>query len=278
MANKNRNRNNYSTDENWEQNRRRSDDDFQNRNTYGGYGNDYSGQDRNYGNRGYGNEGNYSKMSNENYGGYSNQDQYSSDSNWNQDNDWNRGQGQWGGNYGTSGGYAGREDRNRRNVDSGNYGGRNRSQRSMYGGDTSNYGNANQGSFDRDWWDKTRDEVSSWFGDDDAERRRRSDRQHSGGGYKGKGPKDYKRSEERIKEDAYDRLSDDDMVDATNVQVQVQDNEVILSGTVNERSQKRRAEDIVESISGVANVQNNIRVSRGGDTTDATDKNKLKNW
>ncbi|MFN2439346.1 MAG: BON domain-containing protein, partial [Chitinophagaceae bacterium] len=172
--------------------------------------------------------------------------------------------------YGTSGNYGGRQDW-------GGSGGRNRNQRSMYGGDTSNYGNANQGSFDRDWWDKTRDEVSSWFGDDDADRRRRNDRQRSGGGYKGKGPKDYKRSEERIKEDAYDRLSDDDLIDATNLQVQVQDNEVILSGTVSEREQKRRAEDLVESISGVANVQNNIRVSRGGDT-DATDKNKLKNW
>ncbi len=133
----------------------------------------------------------------------------------------------------------------------------------MYGGDTSNYGNANQGSFNRDWWDKTRDEVSSWFGDDDAKRRRSNEKINSGG-HKGKGPKDYKRSEERIREDVCDRLSDDDMLDATDIQVQVQENEVVLTGTVNEREQRRYAEDLVESISGVSHVQNNIRVNRGG--------------
>jgi osmotically-inducible protein OsmY len=285
MANKNRNRN--LSDENWQQNKGRHDDDYQTRDNYGSYGNTGFGDDYNRGSQRKGsgdsayqremeNQGNYGQMNSENYGDYSNRNQYTGD------NDGNRGQGQRsgysGGSYGTSGGTGGREDWGRRNVGSGSYGGRNRNQQSMYGGDTSNYGNANQGSFDRGWWDKTRDEVSSWFGDDDAERRRRSDSRNSGGGYKGKGPKDYKRSEERIKEDVCDRLSDDDLLDATDVQIQVQDNEVILSGTVNEREQKRRAEDLVESISGVTHVQNNIRVNRSGGITDTTDKNKIKNW
>jgi osmotically-inducible protein OsmY len=272
MANKNRNRNNYDADENWEQTRRRGNDDYQNRS---GYGNDYDrGQGGNYGNRSsYGNESNYGQMNNQGFGGNSNRNQDLGESDWKRDNDRNLGQGQSGKNS------SGRQDWGRSNVDSGDYDQkRNKGPRNMYGGDTSNYGNANQGSFNRDWWDKTRDEVSSWFGDDDAERRRRTDTTNSGGGHKGKGPKDYKRSEERIKEDAYDHLSDDDMVDATNVQVQVQDNEVILSGTVNDREQKRRAEDIVESISGVTNVQNNIRVSRSGEITDTTERSKSKNW
>ncbi len=38
--------------------------------------------------------------------------------------------------------------------------------------------------------------------------------------------------------------------------------EVILTGTVNSRDQKRRAEDIAESISGVNNVENRIRVGQ----------------
>ena len=42
--------------------------------------------------------------------------------------------------------------------------------------------------------------------------------------------------------------------------------EVTLSGTVNRRDQRRRAEDIAESVSGAKHVQNNIRVS---DTTTA---------
>jgi osmotically-inducible protein OsmY len=135
-------------------------------------------------------------------------------------------------------------------------------QRSMYGGDTSNYGNMNQAGYDRGWWDRTRDEVSSWFGDEDAERRRRRDRRMDTGGYRGKGPKDYHRSEDRIREDVCDRLTDDDMLDATNIHVEIKADEVILSGTVNNREQKRRAEDLVESISGVRDVENRIRINR----------------
>ena len=117
----------------------------------------------------------------------------------------------------------------------------------------------NTGNNDRGWWDRTRDEVSSWFGDDDAERRRRMDR--TSGPHKGKGPRDYQRSEDRIREDVCHRLADDDRVDASDIQVQIQKDEVILSGTVNSREEKRRAEDVVESIYGVRNVENRIRVS-----------------
>ena len=39
-------------------------------------------------------------------------------------------------------------------------------------------------------------------------------------------------------------------------------NEVTLSGTVPSKQQKRRAEDIAESVSGVHNVQNNLRVKQ----------------
>ena len=109
---------------------------------------------------------------------------------------------------------------------------------------------------DRGWWDRTADEVSSWFGDEDAERRRRMDKMH-----KGRGPKNYQRSDERIKEDINDRLSDDWFVDASDIDVTVQSGEVTLAGTVDERTSKRRAEDIAESVSGVKHVENRLRVS-----------------
>jgi osmotically-inducible protein OsmY len=115
---------------------------------------------------------------------------------------------------------------------------------------------------DRGWWDKASDEVSSWFGDDDAERRRDSDRIRSGQ-HKGKGPKGYSRSDERIKEDVNDRLADDVFVDASDIEVTVNQGDVTLTGVVQERSEKRRAEDIVEAISGVKNVENRIRVGSG---------------
>ena len=127
---------------------------------------------------------------------------------------------------------------------------------------------------DRGWWDRTTDEVSSWFGDEEAERRRRMDRQRDKQ-YKGKGPKNYQRSDERIKEDINDRLSDDWYVDASEVDVTVQNGEVTLSGTVDERTSKRRAEDIAESVSGVRHVENRLRVSTSSsysssDTSSAT--------
>ena len=88
-----------------------------------------------------------------------------------------------------------------------------------------------------------------------------------GAGYAGRGPKDYQRSDDRIREELCDLMTDDDELDASEITVQVQKGEVTLTGTVSSRDQKRRAEDLVESISGSREVINNIRVSRqdGGD-------------
>lgn len=80
--------------------------------------------------------------------------------------------------------------------------------------------------------------------------------------HRGKGPKGYQRSEGRIMEDVCDRLTDDHYVDASDIEVQVKGNDVVLTGTVSDRDQKRRAEDIVETVSGVQNVENRIRVGR----------------
>jgi len=145
-----------------------------------------------------------------------------------------------------------------------------RQPRNRYGGDTSNYGNANQGGFDRDWWNRTKDEVASWFGDTEAERRRNMDRKSEGSHY-GKGPKNYKRADHRIHEDVCDRLTDDDLVDASEIEVTVQNAEVLLTGFVTTREQKRRAEDIAESIAGVNNVENRLRVGQNATTTGTSD-------
>src|SRR6185436_11753121 len=80
--------------------------------------------------------------------------------------------------------------------------------------------------------------------------------------FAGRGPKDYQRSDERIREDISDRFTDDHMLDASGITVQVQGGEVTLSGTVTDRDQKRRAEDMAESCSGVKDVTNHIRVER----------------
>lgn len=103
------------------------------------------------------------------------------------------------------------------------------------------------------------DEIASWFGDDDATRRREAD-------HRGKGPKGYRRSDDRIREDVNDHLSDDPGVDASDIEVSVENGEVTLSGLVSSRQEKRRAEDCVERVSGIGHVQNNLRVRAEGET------------
>jgi len=94
------------------------------------------------------------------------------------------------------------------------------------------------------------------------------------GGHAGKGPKNYKRTDERIQEEVSDRLTDDDMLDASEITVQVRDGDVMLSGTVSTREDKRRAEDLIENCSGVKEVTNNLRITHqdqtaGGNRTGA---------
>ncbi|HEX6095687.1 MAG TPA: BON domain-containing protein [Thermoanaerobaculia bacterium] len=80
--------------------------------------------------------------------------------------------------------------------------------------------------------------------------------------YRGRGPKNYQRSDERIREDVCERLTMDHDVDASDVEVSVREGVVMLEGTVRERQAKRIAEDICESVRGVKDVQNNLRVTR----------------
>lgn len=96
----------------------------------------------------------------------------------------------------------------------------------------------------------------SWFGDRDARRRREQD-------HRGRGPKNYARSDERIREDVNDRLTEDVWLNASEIDVAVEQGEVTLSGTVEDRRAKRRAEDCVDTISGVKHVQNNLRYTSG---------------
>ncbi|EYF04630.1 BON domain-containing protein [Chondromyces apiculatus] len=89
-------------------------------------------------------------------------------------------------------------------------------------------------------------------------------------GFFGRGPKGYKRSDERIHEDVCEALSDRHDVDASEVTVQVKDGEVTLVGTVHDRRHKRMIEQIAEAVRGVDDVHNQIRVQRPEEATKAT--------
>ena len=76
----------------------------------------------------------------------------------------------------------------------------------------------------------------------------------------GKGPKGWQRSDERIREDVSEALARHPEVDASDIEVKVQECEVTLTGTVTDRDAKRIAEDVVERVFGVKDVQNQIKV------------------
>lgn len=71
-----------------------------------------------------------------------------------------------------------------------------------------------------------------------------------------------KDSDQRIEEDVDERLTEHADIDASDIEVKVQGGEVTLTGTVNERHAKRIAEDVVESVMGVKQVHNQIRVQQ----------------
>ena len=146
------------------------------------------------------------------------------------------------------------------------YGGRDRQTEYMrgYGSDQSRGGEWGGEDYGRE-----RSEDSSYgfpFEGRDQQRRSRGGMGQQQGGtgmegpHRGKGPKGYARGDDRIREDVCNRLTDDAHLDASEIEVEVKDGEVTLTGTVRERQDKRRAEDIVEAASGVKHVQNNLRV------------------
>ena len=111
----------------------------------------------------------------------------------------------------------------------------------------------------RDWFDEKRDE----FRQGRAAGAHHASGQHAGvgaHGYRGVGPRGYRRDDARIHEDVCDALTDSDTLDAGNITVSVQDGVVKLAGTVPHRLMKRVAEELAEDCSGVRDVENALRV------------------
>ncbi|AUN99251.1 BON domain-containing protein [Bacteriovorax stolpii] len=84
--------------------------------------------------------------------------------------------------------------------------------------------------------------------------------------FTGKGPKGYKRSDDRIKEEVCETLARNPRIDASDIEVKVEEACVTLSGTVESKEIKRAAEMAIENLSGVDDVKNEIRVKRADDS------------
>lgn len=140
-------------------------------------------------------------------------------------------------------------------------GGMGREIESQFGRDRERY--LGREGRERDWDDDDRSlmermgEGARRFGES-VKRTFRGER----GPFWGKGPKGYRRSDERIREDVCERIAMHGWIDASDVDIKVQNGEVILSGTVPERWHKRMLEDIAEDLHGVDDVRNELRVKR----------------
>ncbi len=82
------------------------------------------------------------------------------------------------------------------------------------------------------------------------------------GPHAGKGPKGFKRSPDHLKERVCERLESAGNIDASDIEVNVENEEVTLTGSVSDREQKRLAEDCAESVHGVSDVHNHLTIRR----------------
>lgn len=154
---------------------------------------------------------------------------------------------------------------------------RDRDERARYGYDRGHGEAGRVETGGREAWEEHREDagdflhragerISSWFRGDELMRGSRDEgdyEAHRHGeprGHRGLGPKGYQRSDERISEEVHDRLTEDPWLDASHIEVEVGAGEVTLSGHVENREAKHRAERLIEDLSGVRHVQNNLRV------------------
>lgn len=134
-----------------------------------------------------------------------------------------------------------------------------------------------QGGFDRPYTNPSRPQQRE-FGQDYRERfaEQRYGRQpefgygFSEGGtttFRGRGPKGYERSDERLREIVCERLTDDPHIDASDVHIEVKDKVVKLTGHVPDRRTKYEIEDVVEHCGGIKDIDNQVRVRSGSGIT-----------
>ncbi len=102
--------------------------------------------------------------------------------------------------------------------------------------------------------------------------------------FSGRGPRDYRRSSDRIREEVCDLLTDNSRLDASDISVKIEDDGVVnLSGSVDSRHSKRLAEDCCDHVRGVSDVRNNLSIdgdfwnkSQSSNTSSSKSKSKSK--
>lgn len=84
--------------------------------------------------------------------------------------------------------------------------------------------------------------------------------------FAGVGPRGYRRKDDYIRDEVVQYMTEDPDLDPSEIDIQVQDAEVTLEGTVGSRSEKRHAEDVAYAVYGVQDVHNRLRVVQRSDS------------
>jgi osmotically-inducible protein OsmY len=71
------------------------------------------------------------------------------------------------------------------------------------------------------------------------------------------------RSDERIRDDVRAVLEQHPYARGDDIEMQVEEGVVVLSGTVRDRRTKKTVQEAIEELPGVRDVENQIRVSQG---------------
>jgi hypothetical protein len=102
---------------------------------------------------------------------------------------------------------------------------------------------------------------------------------------RGRIPRSYSRSDERVREDICERIAADPRIDATDVSVHVRERRVVLEGSVPERRMKYVIEDVAAECLRANDVDNHITVAKGeqsgtsdGGDSMGTSTSELGNW
>ena len=134
-------------------------------------------------------------------------------------------------------------------------------------GDASNYGRSEYGA---------QSSYGRSYGNDDSWRSREA-QQDWRDTHRGRGPKGYTRSDERLRELICERLTDDPRIDASEIHVEVKEQTVKLTGRVPDRRTKYEVEDLVEHC-GAKDIDNQLRVqSRWGSQSGEANQESFRN-
>lgn len=85
------------------------------------------------------------------------------------------------------------------------------------------------------------------------------------GPYSGLGPRGYNDAGDPAGQEVASRLTQHGQVDASNIEITIDNGEVLLEGTVDSEETKRLAQEALESIGGVSSVQNLLQVQTDQD-------------